>query len=106
MGVINHNAVLATTWDEKRVEKIKEWISKLHIDLIKLFLIGPVTINSYTTIVLVPDGSKEGWEQSDRGNELRESFIKELDEYWEWIEIGYGEFGPSVVKSNTKDCYG
>lgn len=39
-------------------------------------VIGPVrpVINDFDTWMFLPDGSKEGWEESDLGNELRARF--------------------------------
>lgn len=39
-------------------------------------IVGPVgsITNDYWTFAFLPDGSKEGWDTSDRGDEYREQF--------------------------------
>ncbi len=113
MGVENHNAVLATTWDEKRVDALVLWISGLDDNEQGLFVFSESQINGYSTIILVPDGSKEGWDDSDKGDSLRGKFIARLreDEWedgsspWDWIEVGYGEYGQKVLRGNCVNCY-
>ena len=61
MGVENNNAVLATTWNESEVERIKEWIETLPTEWAALLAIVPAIVNFKTTIVMCPDGSKEYW---------------------------------------------
>lgn len=40
-------------------------------------LVGPVqsVVNGYLSFAFLPDGSKEGWEDSDLGDEFRQRFI-------------------------------
>ena len=114
MGVINHNAVIASTWCQEDVAKMKDWIAELTDEEQNLFLVGGPQTNSETTVVMIPDGSKEGWEQSDKGDALRARFIIELEKSkyedgsnnWCWIEVGFGEFGQKVLQGNNKNCYG
>jgi len=50
---------------------------------------------------MVPDGSKEGWKDSDDCDSLRQEFITQLrhsnydggSSPWDYVEVGYGEFG-------------
>jgi hypothetical protein len=114
MGIENNNAVLATTWNESSMKRIKDWIAGQDEDLRGLFTIVPALSNDKATIVLCPDGSKEGWETSNRGDDLRERFIAQLseDDYedgsspWKWVEVGYGEYGQKVLRGNNVNCYG
>lgn len=139
MGVINHNAVIATTYGKDHFDKMKAWIDQLRLepstgglDLKRLFVFGPGIVNDYHTIVLLPDGSKEGWPESEKGDNLRKLFIDRLnaeafsddEEFedappqkvgdqeiygcssWDWIEVSFGEFGQSILKGNNRNCYG
>ena len=113
MGIINHNAIIATTWDNKEIKRLKKWIGKLERNDQFHFILGQAFTNSYQTIVLVPDGSKEGWDESERWDNIREKFIKELDKgayddgsnSWDYVEIGFGEYGEKILKGNSKNCY-
>ncbi len=111
MGLINHNAVVATTWDKKALTKIRAWVINLNKEDKELFLFGEPLMNHYATVILTPDGSKEGWEESYRGDKLREEFITELKKEdcedgsssWAWVEIGYGEYGQKVLRGNNEN---
>jgi len=137
MGVINHNAIIATTYSKDNLDKVVEWVKELKIDKDitgrdpkSLFVFGSGISNDYHTVVLLPDGSKEGWPSSVLGDSLREQFIKFLDSFadygdeeeedhpsspkdglygvscWDWVEVGYGEFGQKILKGNNRNCYG
>ena len=113
MGVMNHNAVLASTWSDEHANGVKEWIAGRSEVERDLFLFGGKKVNNEQTIVLVPDGSKEGWQESENGDALRQAFIERLeqDDYedgsspWSWVEVGYGEFGQKVLRGNNRNCY-
>jgi hypothetical protein len=109
MGTINHHAVIATTWDEELFQ-----LTKLAChNLTGTFTFGPPTINGYQTVILVPDGSKEGWADSDAGDTARAKFIEHLQtsDYddgsspWEWIEVSFGEYGEHIVSGNNENLF-
>ena len=113
MGANNNNAVIATTWDRNEVARIRTWVDGL-AEMKSLFLFGGEEINRETTVVMVSDGSKEGWAESDAGDALRSMFISELEKAnyddglnpWYFVEVGYGEFGQKVLRGNCKNCFG
>lgn len=114
MGIENNNAIIATTWNENELKKIKKWVDAIQDNLWRnLFLFSDKVINGLYTVVMVPDGSKEGWPESDHGDKLRNEFINLLEEAdhndgsspWDFVEIGYGEFGQTVLRGNCKNCY-
>lgn len=77
MGYIRHNAIVCTSGLEKVAEIA-------HKKAIKVFD-GKVTslveglTNQYFSFMVVPDGSKEGWEDSDDFDKRRNKFIKWLE---------------------------
>jgi len=113
MGVENNECVVATIGNEEMIENIRLWIGKLPEDQRQLFAIIPSLINGKQTVVLGPDGSKKGWEEAERGEVLRNEFIAQLIKYdysdgsnpFDYIEVGYGEFGQKVLRGNCKNCY-
>ena len=55
--------------------------------------------NDYATFVVAPDGSKEGWDDSARGDKMRDKVIEYLERLrWEdgstsfaYVEVQYGD---------------
>lgn len=93
MGYIKHHAIVVTSWQDdikKAKSKAKE---------IGLHVIGPSkeSTNGYRSILICPDGSKEGWGESDLGDFRRAKFRNWLDSqkfedgssFLEWAEISY-----------------
>lgn len=70
MGYMKHHAIVVTTWNERTFNSA---LAKAQsIGLVVCF--GPPLVNGYRTMCVVPDGSKEGWPESDGGDELRTLF--------------------------------
>lgn len=95
MGYMRHNAIIVTSWNDKL---IGEAIAKAKE--IGLIVLGPANsvVNSYQTILIAPDGSKEGWTESNTGDRQREQFRDWLNAQryedgstaLEWVEVAYG----------------
>ena len=113
MGVENNEVVIATTWNDKFIESAKEFINTVPDVFKKLFVIIPSIANGKNTVILGPDGSKKGWKTAEKGEELRELFIEFLESNlyedssncWQWVEVGYGEFGQKVLRGNCHNLY-
>lgn len=110
MSVINHNVIIATTWNNDVATKLREWIEEFRTSLV---VEHTSQLNGYQTFVVCPDGSQEGWTDSDSGDHFREMFVQRLlsDNYdddsspWAWVEVGFGEFGQKVLRGNNINCY-
>lgn len=90
MGFERHHAILVTSYEgKKRLKKVKAVA-----EAVGCKVIGPSddVINGYSTLCVVPDGSKEGWEESDRGDDSRSKFIAYLVKQgcFDWVEVAYG----------------
>lgn len=76
MGYMRHHAIIATSWDQ-------ELLKKAHDKAMEIFNqvapITPIATNGYVSFLVAPDGSKEGWTESEMGDDKRNEFI-------EWIE--------------------
>jgi hypothetical protein len=68
-------------------------------------------MNGYSHFAIMPDGSKEGWADSDNGDEKRQDFkdmlLQEnrIGNYCEFVEVRYGRDDGGVaeaVDSNTR----
>ena len=74
MGYIKHNAIIVTGSEE-----VMDVVFKKAVELFGTKVTKPITgSNFYQTIVVVPDGSKEGWELSNEFDEWR-------DEFFHWV---------------------
>lgn len=96
MGYIRHHAIVVTSWEEKSLKDAYN----IACDIFPIVTeITEKTINGYSSFFIPPDGSKEGWDESEDGNKRRDEFIEYLDtQRWgdgstclKWIEIQYGD---------------
>ena len=95
MGYIRHNAIIVTSSKRDGLEAAAN-----HARELGLTVIGPSEplMNRYQTILVVPDGSNEGWAESDAGDAQRAAFRKWLEEqvyedgssWLEWAEVAFG----------------
>lgn len=86
MGYIRHHSIVVTG--------ISEYIAEARNKAIEIFSglvsgIIPSICNGYESFFIAPDGSKEGWSDSNEGDLKRDGFI-------EWLEtadgVSYCEF--------------
>ena len=82
MGYMRHHAILVTGIDFGRAEKNVSELHRAVIDEAERFglahLVSPLSppaMNGHRTFTVVPDGSKEGWGESDRGESFRREVI-------------------------------
>ena len=109
--MIHHHAVIATTWSKEAAAAMADW---LHENAPEDQVTALDSQLGVYTVILGPDGSKEGWPPSDAGDVLRTKFISELTRFdhedgsspFHWVEVGYGECGMKVVHGNCQNCYG
>jgi len=91
MGYMRHHAIIVTGWSTEQVTNAHQIASEL------FEVVSPVTevaTNGYTSFFIPPDGSKEGWEESNNGNLARGRFMdwaKTSGTYLEVAEIQYGD---------------
>jgi len=97
VGYMRHHAIVVTSHPDLA--------KKAHAKALGLFGLSRVSpiinssSNSYASFFVSPDGSKEGWPESDKGDDLRELFVEWLrEQYYEdggtsidWAEIQYGD---------------
>ena len=116
MGTIQHHAVIASTWNEDEFDRVRTWLefeANQKSDLIPPFTMhwsfqAQEAVNGYRSIVLYPDGSKEGWESSHAGDDFRDRFIEQLEQSnysdgscpWSYVEVAFGELGQKVTRGN------
>lgn len=97
MGYIAHHAILVTGMP-KDVDKIQtKAVEIFGADQVSLLVAS--SINNYVSFFVAPDGSKEGWDESDIGDQRRDAFVKYLTQsndchgpFCYWVEVFYDEF--------------
>jgi hypothetical protein len=95
MGYVRHHAIVVTSWDDGHIDVAAEEATRIGLQVI-----GPsdAAINGYRSMLVCPDGSKEGWAESNKGDIKRAAFCKWLDKHryndgstcLEWVEVSYG----------------
>lgn len=113
MGTIHHNFVIAVGYYNSErhnaaFERVKAEATRLGQrdvfpnDFSNL-LVGPIEgiTNGYVTYFMAPDGSKEWWETSEIGNEVRDFFIDVMTEAG--CTVVHGGFGELLTTFTTAD---
>lgn len=109
MTAVMHDAIIVTSWDSALLLKAHTLakIVMLHVtDII------PGVVNGYTSFMVAPDGSKEGWAESDKADEDRAAFIEWLDanayddgsNKLEYVVVRFGDNEVPKVTSNNYDA--
>jgi len=100
MGYVVHQAVLATVWEpaEDQIDDLRDLIRDECGERFAALLVGPVAsvINSDRTYLLAPDGSKEGWSDSDIGDQARVLFAEHFKRVFNYPEIVVVSYGMDV----------
>lgn len=88
MGYIAHRALIITGSDLPDVSVYRESLPEEFRGL----LIGPImsAANGYSTIVFVPDGSKEGWDTSDEADRIRIELARMMPRDVDVVEVRFG----------------
>ncbi len=103
MSLIQHHAIIATTWDEEVFNQVCSKIEKEKLN--DYFLFHRANVNGYCTILCPPDGSKEGWNESDEGDKRRKWFMELLKatHHWSIVYVTYGELDTSYLVFNEEE---
>lgn len=111
MGYMRHHAIVVTTYKSELAAEAHKQATALFqsepgvrafngispADMITPVLESPV--NGYCSFAILPDGSKEGWADSDVGDTARAEFVKWLESQryvdgsspLAWVEVQYGD---------------
>lgn len=110
MGYISHHAVVLTSWDDVAIAAAHAKATELGM------LVTPVTsegVNGYRSFLVAPDGSKEGWEDSELGwrrrcqliEWLRAGYLDDGSSHISWVEVQFGSDEPhsAVTRGSDRD---
>ena len=100
MGHTAHHAIIVTSWNNNHLHLAFAKAKELGLSVSNL-VTSPM--NGYWSFLVAPDGSKEGWHDSDIGNSRRDMFINFLRGplYIEWLEVRYAgdsDVGATVTR--------
>jgi hypothetical protein len=76
MGWIRHHGIVVTS---RKAELLKEAHAMACTTFATVTSIVASPINGYATFFIAPDGSKEGWADSELGDKKRDAFVKWMD---------------------------
>ena len=108
MGYMRHHAIVVTSWDGKL-------LNTAHSKAVALGMLVTNTtedgVNGYHSFLVAPDGSKEGWDDSARGDAQRAEFVGWLDMQryeddstsLDWVEVQYGDENYQTLIVNDSD---
>jgi hypothetical protein len=96
VGYIRHHAIIVTSWSKTHGETALVEARRAGCQTTGL---SESKVNGYWTFLVCPDGSKEGWDDSNLGDNQREEFIAWLDStrtedggsHYSWAEVQYGD---------------
>lgn len=90
MGYIKHHAIVVTSWNDESINLARNKAVEIFDPQMVSDIVEGVT-NSQFSFFIGPDGSKEGWIDSNTGDIKRDSFI-------EWIHtIDYEDGSNSLA---------
>ena len=97
MGYDRHHAIVVTAFrEEDIVAAHAKALATFHEYQVSPIQKAPV--NDWWTFFVGPDGSKEGWSDSDAGDEARANFVSWIAAryetggfYADWAELQYGD---------------
>ena len=107
MGYIKHHAIIITTWDDKTLAKIYKHLVPIFGKRISKIIKSD--INGFVSLFIAPDGSKEDWPESDKGDKDRAKLIRYLNTFAyedgsnaiKYVEISYDEEREAQIVNNN-----
>ena len=113
MGVENNECVIAVTCFQDAVAVVSDFVDTLPKEYQRLFAFIPSLVNDKTTIFMAPCGSKKGWPEDKDAQEVRDKLIDIIASLdypdgsnpFNWIEVGFGEYGQKVLRGNCRNMY-
>lgn len=98
MGYMRHHAIVLTSWSTEHLNNAHNKATDLGM------LVTPITkgaVNGYRSFLVAPDGSKEGWDESEDGDRRRTDLVEWLESqrtedggtYIDWVEVQFGDEG-------------
>lgn len=102
-----HHAIIVTSFNEEKIKKIYKKTLRLFENKLVSNLVEGVS-NTYFSFFIAPDGSKEGWLESQIYDEKRKKLIKYIDSFKysdgsnaiQYVEVSFGDAGSFISSTN------
>jgi hypothetical protein len=99
MGYMRHHTIIVTAFDEQRAQRALAEARDVFDGITEVSLLVESGVNVFFSFVVPPDGSSEGWSESDAGDLARDAFIGWLNGQayedgsspYSWVEVQYGD---------------
>lgn len=109
MGYQRHHAIVVTSWGDEHIEPAHAFAIACFRDThAAVSEITSAGMNDYRSFFVAPDGSKEGWPDSDRADAAREQFVAWLREpgppWLDWVEVNFG--GDDEERMGVRGAHG
>lgn len=96
MGYMRHHAIIVTSSDKESLATARGVANGLFGTVSEIV---PSITNGYASFLVAPDGSKDGWNDSELGDGARDAFVNWLDTQrfadgstlLNWVEVQYGD---------------
>lgn len=96
MGYMRHHAIVVSSFNKESIEEAHDTAVGLGMSVTG---VSGSAVNGYRSFLVAPDGSKEGWSESDRGDEQRATFVEWLkgrayddgSTLLDWVHVQFGD---------------
>ena len=108
MGYLRRHAIVVTGYDYREPKDILDAHAKATEIFPWVSPICPPQVNNERSFFIPPDGSKEGWGESDEGDKRRDAFVgwlKSFSGYVHWVEVCYAEDEPDTRVTRASDLH-
>jgi hypothetical protein len=107
MGYLAHRALIVTG-DHKQIVEAHAKAVELCSDLVSSIV--PGRVNGDSSFMVAPDCSKEGWADSERGDEERTAMTEWLEStrqrlWLDWVVVRFGGDDPELAKIETTSVW-
>jgi hypothetical protein len=108
MGYLRRHAIVVTGDDHSKSKDIMEAHAKATEVFPWVSPICPPQVNGERSFFIPPDGSKEGWGESNEGDKRRDTFVAWLQGFKgcvHWVEVCYAEDEPDTRVTRASDLH-
>lgn len=92
MGYLRHDAIVVTSWKEAHLRTARLHARELGLEVSEVV---EGRMNGQTSFLIAPDGSKEGWKDSDDADAQRDAWKawarSQSGDLWiDWAHVNFG----------------